>query len=94
MTEHTPGPWQYGVTAKGKRGVFLSDGSCIAVENEANARLIAAAPDLLEVVTVLLKAWDCDEEYDTLHENLLDHAVGKARIVIAKISGGTDVPPG
>ena len=51
--QHTPGPWHkagYGVL--GPKGV-LSDQICVTLtsrplsEREANARLIAAAPDLL-----------------------------------------------
>jgi hypothetical protein len=47
MGKHTPGPW-----SKSERGYIFAGDSCIAStsdldENEANARLIAAAPDLL-----------------------------------------------
>ncbi|HEY6766620.1 MAG TPA: hypothetical protein VI386_17815 [Candidatus Sulfotelmatobacter sp.] len=49
---HTPGPWQYS-EVKGDHVVHGPDGDCITwcngvrVDNEANARLISAAPDML-----------------------------------------------
>jgi len=56
-TEHTPGPWR---TVGNKAGSWsvLSGNICLAVLarkdclewNEANARLIAAAPELLEAL--------------------------------------------
>ena len=59
--KHTPGPWHHG--QKNKRSVFGKDGWRVADcgtafsksddEMEANARLIAAAPDLLEALKEL-----------------------------------------
>ncbi len=40
MSKHTPGPWRL-------EGTFIFDER--GLQNEANARLIAAAPGLLEV---------------------------------------------
>ena len=70
MADHTPGPWEYdrsetamqefrgySVTypsdayGPGTRLVLISP-ECL--ENEADARLIAAAPDLLEALELLL----------------------------------------
>ena len=75
QTNHTPGPWDV-IPARGKmlphlmgadhsRIALLDD--CHAAENErqANARLIAAAPDLLEALENAanqIKA--LDEDYD------------------------------
>ena len=69
---HTPGPWtivHYGWLDKGKGGDFVGRiegpngekvyggaGSFHAVNNLANARLIAAAPDLLAMLTEARKA--------------------------------------
>jgi hypothetical protein len=57
MSEHTPGPWRY---MQGTHSVYTVDGKAIALAygprgiacgwRDANARLIAAAPDLLEAL--------------------------------------------
>lgn len=76
MTEqkHTPGPWSYHRSLHNRsiNGAYInaSDGSRIATvsrnadrhidEKEANARLIAAAPDLLAALIALMPA-DFDE---------------------------------
>jgi hypothetical protein len=62
MSEHTPGPWKtngdpYVSTADGKRSIAFCD-TRQAHEDRANARLIAAAPDLLEALQGFQKAWD------------------------------------
>lgn len=61
-TKHTPGPWRMNntykvgpeVTAKGMRIAHLGDriayGTLYSEQAEANAILIAAAPELLEVL--------------------------------------------
>lgn len=65
MTEgkvtHTAGPWEMGrdglgisVDADGVP-VCMCDGP--VEDNEANARLIASAPDLLEACEMIWKAW-------------------------------------
>jgi hypothetical protein len=83
MSKHTPGPWQ---VARGHRS-----GSARAVypvlrfdslmrqghDFEANARLIAAAPELLDALQDALSALEvCGRDFD--------HATGKARAAIAK----------
>jgi hypothetical protein len=86
MTQHTPGPWAVGrkfstfwiITGYGKdvASVKLSrfvDNST----NEANARLIAAAPDLLECLQHAVN-W-----FDQLNSN--DYA--RYRAAIAKATG-------
>ena len=70
MTEHTPGPWRVG-NRYTPTGVFTADGELVAnthgaqrnfqreeqiQEQNANARLIAAAPELLEVLQEILDA--------------------------------------
>jgi len=67
MTQHTPGPWRvedgstvYGSRA-GKTDKFeVCDCKGYAGEREANARLIAAAPDLLEAVRLTVELLDSD----------------------------------
>jgi len=62
MNGHTPGPWRYRLVASCKAWVVESVKNSIASvllwrsapqESEANARLIAAAPDLLALVDAL-----------------------------------------
>lgn len=56
MSEWTPGPW----VAVNERDVDTADGKCIAImgvgvdEFEANAHLIAAAPDLYEALAAIM----------------------------------------
>lgn len=57
---HTPGPWAYR-TEDGYCGeIVASNGTFLCAfaddPSEANARLIAAAPDLLDALSVLLAA--------------------------------------
>jgi hypothetical protein len=53
-TQHTPGPWKYLRTSGFDYGstAYWIPGICGNVKDEANARLIAAAPDLLEALKV------------------------------------------
>ena len=86
----TPGPWraslQHGRTylldsaASGSR----KNVGDIAVNNPADARLIAAAPDLLEA---LYRAVDDLSDYIRLGGNIGDTAVKMARAAIAKARG-------
>ena len=65
---HTPGPWS---VSKGSAYYVCCDGSWIASamgirgpEGEANARLIAAAPELLAALEAFVDGFDPDKEYD------------------------------
>lgn len=90
MSKHTPGPWQHSVKLSGSenhRGfrIWGADGWALAdvqpadedgTEGEANARLIAAAPDLLEALKGVLRVADRKtDEFDA------------ARAAIAKAEG-------
>ena len=85
---HTPGPW---VVKHDKEGLpfigVASDpwtypGTVATVEQEKDARLIAAAPEMFEVLSEQLhtlemsKGYGFNEEYDKLRE------------VLAKVEGG------
>jgi len=86
MSEHTPGPW-VGKTP------FISDSSGktiatvepFAAAEHANARLIAAAPDLLEALEELLAeadnpvGWEGHPHSDTTGFQFARDAVKKAR---------------
>ena len=100
-TKHTPGPWFYTTEGKNALGLVEKDGTNImhmaTLENstaassmEANARLIAAAPDLLD----LAKAQDL--LISMLYTHSLSHPealkaedkVRKLGGAIAKATGG------
>lgn len=56
--KHTPGPWKTYATGLARSGLpefeihWSNDGECVAevVHGEADARLIAAAPDMLQAL--------------------------------------------
>lgn len=74
---HTPGPWslriEEGHAEVGYREIYVEAGGVdLAIiygdesvkpwaEDRANARLIAAAPELLEAVAMLVEWWDREE---------------------------------
>lgn len=84
--KHTPGPWHVG---KGIR-IIGANSQRVAVcdDNEAtpgmdNARIIAAAPELLEALTILYGSIT-DERADGAYRK---EALDKARAAIAKSTG-------
>ena len=100
MLGHTPGPWilflEY--NTKGFQKIVGGHWGNINIaqvvkrqsmkdEDEANARLIAVAPELLRIVKTLLASWECDPDEDAQYEDLMDQAVGEAREAIAKVEG-------
>ena len=65
---HTPGPWSYNRDQGGIHGHVISTGDYIICElpdtgdgaspdTEANARLIAAAPELFRAARLVIKRW-------------------------------------
>jgi hypothetical protein len=108
MSKHTPGPWYtagtfrkvYVVAKEGEREVIVanSEYACTSSnldEAEANARLIAAAPDLLEVlewVTRLLGI-HVDESHpaDMLEER---KAIKEVEALMAKVKGEKETSEG
>ena len=98
---HTPGPWAtYGeatfaghkVVDKNKRSVaaFASNGTRPADERNANARLIAAAPELLEAAKEHLAAseYSMSGEDDVAAMLRFGDAEKALRAAIAKAAGG------
>jgi hypothetical protein len=86
MSKHTPGPWSFRRNYDGSLDFFAEDGTrvilCNArlVNQDANARMIAAAPELLESLQGLMHEWTTPTEY-------LD-AAKAARAAITKATGG------
>ena len=108
MIKHTPGPWQHFVKLSGSenhRGfrILTADGWALAdvqpadedgIEGEANARLIAAAPDLLEALkrmaSIIDKMGDMPDGF--IHPSpwqtlKCEEALTQARAAIAKAEG-------
>ena len=79
MSEHTPGPW--GVTAAMKTsawGVCAPSGQIVKdIFQQADARLIAAAPDMLAALILALPA--LEDHYDSPTYVAMDAAIAKAK---------------
>jgi hypothetical protein len=84
-TLHTPGPWDIRKidSAPSFRGIFgvcaNGGGNSIQEEEKANARLIAAAPDMLETLKDALR-WINTTEYaaGSIMPEKLAHAIAQA----------------
>ena len=100
MSKHTPGPWKVEhrgykyIVSKSRDGyitrdVCRMDGSTMAAfAQEANARLIAAAPELLDVLELALRAHGTMLLSDPPQDPWVSWAVEqKARAAIAKATG-------
>ena len=103
QTKHTPGPWIYS-EVKGDHVVHGPEGDCITwcngvrAPNAANARLIAAAPDLLAALRTMVDYMleSHEDELTSQHAGDADHdgqapevcsycvAVDQARLAIAR----------
>ena len=92
MNAHTPGPWHHGCSKDDPDFLIRTADEWLVccASNEGNARLIAAAPELLEALTNLLCAVDTaiaagDWKIDGACEPELD--ILRARAAIAKAEG-------
>ncbi len=88
MSKHTPGPWRFnchphdGNYMRITCSNDLSEGDNLrGYCGEANARLIAAAPDLLDALIGIAALYDSDEGCRTLPQYIA------ARAAIAKATG-------
>lgn len=103
MSKHTPGPWELAVmeckswsictvyaAEQGWVEIFAPDGGTEdwRAENSANARLIAAAPDMLNALHALCDAADDSDgcQYGTLATSFVRDI---ARAAITKATGGS-----
>lgn len=94
-TQHTPGPWAYKHISvfnpeTPEKGLPHLDCSCHGgkewlVKAEANARLIAAAPELLEALTLVMEEMKSRFDYETATEEE-NAAFCKAEAVLSKIN--------
>ena len=96
MSKHTPGPWSahkpsavLGIKTDGRQWYIRAKDCTVACtldgESEENARLIAAAPDLLEALQRLLPAYrEAVKLWDSNHD---DAFTVQAHNAIAKAGG-------
>ena len=89
----TPGPWQYLRSPSGPIRVGPSHNCTVAVapfpptgDQEANARLIAAAPELFDALNALVNAVSPDDN-DKSCEPYFRPALKAARTALAKAQG-------
>ena len=106
MSKHTPGPWKYIGRVSISGGIewptvecsfkrFIQPEGRDQDECEANARLIAAAPDMLELITNLSGAYEgSDEQRSNELWNEWNykywHLANAAKALLAKIEGGKE----
>ena len=91
-TKHTPGPWKTSYTNLSV--VIAENGAVVArasklnglVNLQANARLIAAAPELLEALESIASMYDYEASCGDLASRLYE-ATCLARAAIAKATG-------
>jgi len=92
MTKHTQGPWVPACTcnsATHRHPAIISDQGQVAIATfqgsepatNANARLIAAAPELMEALKAMLEVWE--------HGGVDDYPIAQARAAIYKATGKT-----
>ena len=97
MNKHTPGPWGVIIGDAGPIVFSGNKGSMVATctkritstERESNARLIAAAPELLEALQDMIDSvivLDVTESERSL-VSAAENAIAKARSAIAKATG-------
>jgi hypothetical protein len=93
MTQHIPGPWETNRAARGGIGVYTRQGAMVCkvaqwrgslgqATTEANAALIAAAPDMLAALQAIAAE---TTGYDT--EDMIANIQGICRDIIAKAKG-------
>ena len=96
ISEHTPGPWRYKADGGNYMRIFChndegwGDNLC-GYCGEANARLIAAAPDLLEALTALLSyTRACEDMLNATTMTIKPNSsaqIRRARVAIEKATG-------
>ncbi len=96
MSKHTPGPWRVEhqnpspttgewMIAGSKPGYLAEVRDCGSGDVRANARLIAAAPDLLEACELIVSAFDQLAPMSSARNEPLQ--INAARAAIAKARG-------
>lgn len=95
MTKHTPGPWTIGRNQAGHNAIWAMNALPIAQihyvvgDGDANARLIAAAPELLEALNYVLEQskWGASTATDVDLESRLNNIRDEVQAAITKATG-------
>jgi hypothetical protein len=97
MSKFTPGPWKaqdrtIAYEGKGQRIVAECGQSTFREIDQANAKLIAAAPDLYAIAKLILKEWEAPTEGVKVGELIarLSQYTIEARAAIAKAEGKSE----
>ena len=89
MSEFTPGPWRYWFEEGYVGEITSANGKLVAgfdtEPNEADARLIAAAPELLGACELIVSAFDALKQGSAARNEPLQ--INAARAAIAKATG-------
>ena len=91
--QHTPGPWMYHKQLNGSLTFFGENGNRVIlsaarlINQEANARLIAAAPELLAALQSIAEYWNQDRNDEAMFD-ACHYAIDTAMDAIAKVEGG------
>ena len=95
MTKFTKGPWIIDertelLAIRTKQGYWIANANPYQVDGpskkrKADARLIAAAPDMFAALTELLDAWDGYELTAAL-----DHHIREKAVAALELAGGSD----
>lgn len=97
MAKHTPGPWTYAIDDEYDAEVFVDDnlpGRAVIAEvatqpeREANARLIAKAPELLTSLKALVEETIAKDNPGDYGVSSSADVMTEARALIAEIEGG------
>lgn len=97
-TKHTPGPWhtagEQGVQIRSKRDQIAKVWTMRGNEWKSNARLLAAAPELLEALEQIVWKLErkemvasCPERFEFAKIDINDAVIRLARAAIAKATG-------
>ncbi len=94
MSEHTPGPWErydetviISASCPGSVGCTFTGGGIDIQEARANARLIAAAPEMYEFIRATSKE-PCEDVISVRADEYCHNCVScDARALLAKIDG-------
>lgn len=91
--KHTPGPWSVSFECVDPEWAIVATRGGVVIANvnadhlqDANARLIAAAPDLLEAVAGLIRLSEAIRHSVGLGKNQLER-IERAKAAIAKAEG-------
>lgn len=94
MSAPTPGPWETSVNDEGQWDVCAEGGGDMVADladcpesAEANARLIAAAPDLLAALRLTISALSLSTTHIPADRELVRQALRNAFSTIAKAEG-------